>query len=156
MISDHGSNNVYKFVLDIVQCDLHLLSLLPKPRIVSGKDRIESDGRQRGFGLMVVKDALRKKVLWRKYVTHATTASYMEGVPWLKENGFKIYGTVIDGMRGLAQALRPSPVQLCQFHQMLTVRHYLTREARLGCIKGVAEPRKQYNQNGQGELCRCV
>lgn len=84
-----------------------------------------------GFGLMVIKDALRKKILWRKYVTHETIASYMEGVQWLKENGFWIYGVVIDGMRGLAQALRPCPVQLCQFHQMLTVRHYLTREPDL-------------------------
>lgn len=85
----------------------------------------------RGFGLMVIKDALRKRILWRKYVTHETIASYMEGVQWLKENGFRIYGVVIDGMRGLAQALSPYPVQLCQFHQMLTVRHYLTREPDL-------------------------
>lgn len=82
----------------------------------------------RGFGLMVIKDALRKKILWRKYVTHETIASYMEGVQWLKDNGFKIYGAVIDGLRGLAQALWPLPVQLCQFHQILTVRHYLTQE----------------------------
>lgn len=85
----------------------------------------------RSFGLMVIKDALRKRILWRKYVTHETIASYMEGVQWLRENGFKIYGAVIDGMRGLAQTLRPYPVQLCQFHQILTVRHYLTREPDL-------------------------
>ncbi|MBQ6912188.1 MAG: hypothetical protein IJQ35_08545, partial [Bacteroidales bacterium] len=46
---------------------------------------------------------------------------------WLKSNGFRIYGAVIDGMKGLAKALYPLPVQLCQFHQMLTVRHYLTQ-----------------------------
>lgn len=85
----------------------------------------------RGFGLMVIKDALRKRILWHKYVTHETVASYMEGVEWLKDNGFTIYGTAIDGMRGLAQALRPYPVQLCQFHQILTVRHYLTKEPEL-------------------------
>ena len=34
----------------------------------------------RGFGLMVIKDALRKKIIWRKYVKHETVASYMEGV----------------------------------------------------------------------------
>ena len=85
----------------------------------------------RGFGLMVIKDALRKKVLWRKYVNHETIASYMEGVDWLRDNGFKIYGAVIDGMRGLAQALWPVPVQLCQFHQILTVRHYLTQDPDL-------------------------
>ena len=85
----------------------------------------------RGFGLMVIKDALRKKILWRKYVNHETIASYMEGVDWLRANGFKIYGAVIDGMRGLAQALWPIPVQLCQFHQILTVRHYLTQDPDL-------------------------
>lgn len=41
------------------------------------------------------------------------------------------YGVIIDGMRGLTQALRPCPVQLCQFHQMLTVLHYLTQEPDL-------------------------
>ena len=85
----------------------------------------------RVFGLMVIKDALRKKIIWRKYVKHETVASYMEGVQWLEEHGFKIYGVVIDGLRGLAQALRPYPVQLCQFHQILTVRHYLTQEPEL-------------------------
>ena len=85
----------------------------------------------RNFGLMAIKDALRKKILWHKYVAHETIADYLEGVKWLKDNGFRIYGVVIDGMRGLAQALRPYPVQLCQFHQMLTVRRYLTREPDL-------------------------
>lgn len=85
----------------------------------------------RRFGLMIIRDALRGRVLWRKYVTHETIADYMEGVEWLKSNGFKIYGVVIDGMKGLAGALFPIPVQLCQFHQMLTVRHYLTQEPDL-------------------------
>ena len=71
----------------------------------------------RNFGLMVIKDALRKKILWWKYVTHETIADYVEGVRWLKYKGFRIYGAVIDGMRGFAQAL-PFPVQLCQFHQI--------------------------------------
>lgn len=85
----------------------------------------------RNFGLMAIKDALREKILWHKYVTHETIADYMDVVRWLKDNGFRIYGIVIDGMRGLAQALRPYPVQPCQFHQMLTVRHYLTQEPDL-------------------------
>ena len=80
------------------------------------------------FGLMVIRDATRGKVLWRKYVRHETIADYMEGVEWLKKQGFKIYGAVIDGMKGLAKALYPYPVQLCQFHQMLTVRKYITQD----------------------------
>lgn len=89
----------------------------------------------RNFGLMVIKDSLRKKILWRKYVAHETIADYLEGVQWLKDHGFKIYGVVIDGIRGLAQVLRPYPVQLCQFHQILAVRHYLTQEPELDASK---------------------
>lgn len=82
----------------------------------------------RRFGLMVIRDAVRGRVLWRKYVLHETIVDYLEGVDWLKSKGFKIYGVVIDGMKGLAKALYPLPVQLCQFHQMLIVRRYITQD----------------------------
>ena len=85
----------------------------------------------RHFGLMVIKDALRNKILWHKYVRNETIAQYIEGISWLKSQGFKIYGAVIDGMRGLAQALCPIPVQMCQFHQILIIRRYLTQEPDL-------------------------
>ena len=85
----------------------------------------------RKFGLMVIKDALRNKVLWHKYVYNETINQYMEGISWLESQGFKIYGIVIDGMRGLAQALYPIPVQMCQFHQILITRRYLTQEPDL-------------------------
>lgn len=80
---------------------------------------------------MVIKDALRNKILWHKYVRNETIAQYIEGISWLKSQGFKIYGAVIDGMRGLAQALYPTPVQMCQFHQILIIRRYLTQEPDL-------------------------
>lgn len=85
----------------------------------------------RNFGLMVIKDALRNKILWHKYVRNETISQYMEGISWLKSNGFRIYGAVIDGMRGLAQALYPIPVQMCQFHQILITRRNLTQEPEL-------------------------
>ena len=85
----------------------------------------------RNFGLMVIKDALRNKILWHKYVHNETISQYMEGISWLKSNGFRIYGAVIDGMRGLSQALYPIPVQMCQFHQILITRRYLTQEPEL-------------------------
>ena len=85
----------------------------------------------RHFGLMVIKDALRNKILWHKYVRNETIAQYIEGISWLKSQGFKIYGAVIDGMRGLAQTLYPIPVQMCQFHQILIIRRYLTQEPDL-------------------------
>ena len=79
----------------------------------------------RNFGLMVIKDAYRNKILWRKYVRYETIADYVEGVCWLREHHFTIYGIVIDGLRGLAEALRIYPIQHCQFHQMMTIRRYL-------------------------------
>ncbi len=82
----------------------------------------------RGFGLMLIKDALRNRILWRKYISHETVADYLEGVEWLETQNFKIYGIVCDGMRGLMQALRRYPVQMCQFHQMMIVRRYLTQD----------------------------
>ena len=91
------------------------------------------------FGLMVIRDATRGKVLWRKYVRHETIADYMEGVEWLKKQGFKIYGAVIDGMKGLAKALYPYPVQLCQFHQMLTVRKYITQDPDIEASKALLD-----------------
>lgn len=85
----------------------------------------------RHFGLMIIKDALRNKILWHKYVRNETIAQYIEGISWLKSQGFKIYGAVTDGMRGLAQALYPIPVQMCQFHQILIIRRFLTQEPDL-------------------------
>lgn len=85
----------------------------------------------RNFGLMVIKDSLRKRILWRKYVTHETIADYMEGVQWLESQGFVIYGIVMDGMRGLMQQLYRYPVQMCQFHQQMIVRRYLAEDPDL-------------------------
>lgn len=104
----------------------------------------------RNFGLMVIRDALRGKVLWRKYVTHETIADYIEGVRWLERHGFRIYGAVIDGLKGLAKALSPYPVQLCQFHQMLIVRRYITQDpeieasaALLDLVNGITKMDKE-------------
>ena len=93
----------------------------------------------RRFGLMVIRDAVRGRVLWRKYVTHETIADYLEGVDWLKSKGFRIYGVVIDGMKGLAKALYPLPVQLCQFHQILIVRRYITQDPDIEASKALLD-----------------
>ena len=85
----------------------------------------------RNFGLMVIRDAVRGKILWHKYVRHETIADYVEGVGWLEKNGFTVYGIVCDGLRGLFQALSRYPVQMCQVHQQRIVRTYLTRNPEL-------------------------
>ena len=75
----------------------------------------------RNFGLMVIKDSFRNKILWYKFVHHETVADYLEEIEWLRINGFKIYGIVCDGFGGLFQALRQYRVQMCQFHQIMIV-----------------------------------
>lgn len=85
----------------------------------------------RNFGLMVIKDTFRNKILWYKFVRHETVADYIEGIEWLRANGFKIYGIVCDGLGGLFQALRQYRVQMCQFHQIMIVRRYLTLSPEL-------------------------
>ena len=42
----------------------------------------------RRFGLMVIFDAIRKRVLWRKYVTNETIGGYMEGVECQEKNNW--------------------------------------------------------------------
>lgn len=85
----------------------------------------------RNYGLMVIKDALRNKILWHKYVKHETIADYMEGVEWLEKNDFTIYGVVCDGLRGLFSALSKYPVQMCQVYQQRIIRTYLTQNPEL-------------------------
>ena len=80
------------------------------------------------FGVVMLMDAYRKRLLWRKFIyRRETIADYMEGIYWLEENKFHIRGVVCDGLRGLAQALWPYKVQYCQFHQVKTVCDYLTK-----------------------------
>ena len=42
----------------------------------------------RSFGLMIIKDAFRNKVLWYKFVKNETVADYKEVIEWLREHKF--------------------------------------------------------------------
>ena len=82
----------------------------------------------RDFGVLLIVDAYRKRLLWRKFLDKKETiADYLEGIEWLRENNFIIRGIVCDGLRGLAQSLSQYKVQYCQFHQVKTVVEYLTK-----------------------------
>ena len=86
--------------------------------------------------MVVIKDARRPKILWRKYVTYETFADYFEGVQWLRDNGFKIYGVVCDGIMDLIKALSIRyPVQMFQFHLVMIVRRYLTQDPDLDAAR---------------------
>ena len=107
----------------------------------------------RNFGLLVIKDAFRNKILWYKFVRHESVADYVEGVGWLRENGFVIYGIVCDGMRGLLHELRTYKVQMCQFHQMMIVRRYLTNNPELPAARELLELTRGMTRTGKDRFC---
>lgn len=118
----------------------NLLGSMRHKRIIS-KDKdviVEMDATywDRHFGIIVIKDAYRNKVLWYKFIrSHERVADYIEGVDWLRAQGFKIHGAVCDGIKGLFDALYPIPVQMCQFHMISIVRRYLTNKPNLDAAK---------------------
>ena len=47
------------------------------------------------FGVVTIKDAHRKNVLWRKFIyRNERIADYLEGVKYLEDSGFEIKGVV--------------------------------------------------------------
>ena len=58
----------------------------------------------------------------------AILASWSLRILFLRSHGFIIHDIVCDGLRGLFQSLRQYKVQICQFHQIMIIRHYLTKK----------------------------
>jgi len=83
--------------------------------------------RNRQFGVMAFKDARSKQVLWYKFLNKKETIKdYLEGIAYI-EQYYTILGGVCDGLKGLIKALDRYPIQYCQFHQVKTIRFYLTQ-----------------------------
>lgn len=109
----------------------------------------------RKFGVVIIKDALRNKVLWYKFISgHEKVGDYTEGTDWLKGHGFRLWGAVCDGLKGLPAALSPCPVQMCQFHMVAIVRRYLTRNPDMEAAKDLLALIKTLTTRGQDEFMR--
>lgn len=85
----------------------------------------------REFGVLVLKDASTDANLLAGFVDCEKNAFYKEALNELEKNGCRILAAVCDGRKGLPEALGACPVQLCQFHQIATVRRLLTRKPKL-------------------------
>lgn len=86
----------------------------------------------RNFGVIVFKDSRTKHILWRKFISKKETLfDYQQGIQYLENNGFTIYGIVCDGLRGMFKMLSKYRVQLCVFHQYKAVERYLTKHPEL-------------------------
>lgn len=75
----------------------------------------------------VVRDWYTKKNIYFKHIRYETIADYSDAVEYLEQCRCIIDGIIVDGRRGIFQALFPQyPIQMCQFHQKKIVRKYLT------------------------------
>lgn len=86
---------------------------------------------RRGFGVMVVRDAWRKRTIARRYIEYETVQVFQELVEELLEKGWNIKGIVVDGRRGILESFPQIPTQMCQFHQIQIVTRYLTQRPKL-------------------------
>lgn len=82
------------------------------------------------FGVMAFKNTAGQHLYW-KYVKYETISAYVEGLNYIKAQGVHIRGIVCDGRKGLFEALKEYPVQMCQFHQIAIVTRYITRKPRV-------------------------
>jgi len=80
---------------------------------------------------MLFKDSYTGENLLKYYVKSETNALYIQGVNELISQGFEVVAIVCDGRKGLIQAFKGTPVQMCQFHQVAIIRRYITKNPKL-------------------------
>lgn len=85
----------------------------------------------RVFSAMVFRDNIQRKNLYWKFLKYETIHDYKTGIEHLENLGFKVKAITCDGRRGIFQAFKTIPVQMCQFHQVSIVIRYLTRRPKL-------------------------
>ena len=85
----------------------------------------------RGFGVMVFKDSLTGQILFKQYVKQETNKLYSFGIEEISRRGIKIQSIICDGRKGLFQLFGDILMQYCQFHQVKTIRTYLTKKPKM-------------------------
>jgi len=83
------------------------------------------------FGVTVFKGLVKKiNLLWR-FVTIETQETVIGGIEELRSKGWVILCLVVDGKNlSLGEKLN-IPVQMCQFHQLVIIKRYLTSDPKL-------------------------
>ena len=80
---------------------------------------------------MLFKDSYTGGNLLKYDVKSETNALYIQGVNELISQEFEVVAIVCDGRKGLIQAFKGIPVQMCQFHQVAIIRRYITKNPKL-------------------------
>lgn len=94
---------------------------------------------RRGVGMMVFRSqALPANLLWFR-IAYERIAHYVWGIEQLEEQGWTIQAVVIDGRKGVREALEGRfPVQMCHFHQVAIVTRNLTKHPKLTASQELA------------------
>jgi len=85
----------------------------------------------RGYAILVIRCPWLKKNIHFHEVRSETPEEYRKARHVLEQKGYRIEATVIDGKLGVSGIFHDIPVQLCQFHQIATVRRYLASRPKL-------------------------
>ena len=93
----------------------------------------------RKLGVMVFKDSLSGQILYKQYVKTETNKLYLAGVEEITKRGIKIQSIICDGRKGLLQLFGEIPIQMCNFHQVATIRRYLTKKPKMQASKELWE-----------------
>ena len=93
----------------------------------------------RTFGVMVFKDSISGQILYKQYVKQETNKLYLFGIEEISRRGIKIQSIICDGRKGLLQLFDDIPVQYCNFHQVATIRKYLTKNPKMQASKELWE-----------------
>ena len=83
------------------------------------------------FGVMVFKDSISGQILFKQYVKQETNNLYLFGVKEVARRGIKIQSIICDGRKGLLNLFDGIPIQMCNFHQVATIRRYLTKKPKM-------------------------
>ena len=83
------------------------------------------------FGVMVFKDSISGQILFKQYVKQETNNLYLFGVKEVARRGIKIQSIICDGRKGLLNLFDGIPIQMCNFHQVATIRRYLAKKPKM-------------------------
>lgn len=89
----------------------------------------------RGYGVLVVRCPRIKRNVHCHEVRTETPEEYLKARRRLESRGYIIEAAVIDGKRGVLGVFSDIPTQLCQFHQIATIRRYVTSRPKLNAGK---------------------
>ena len=89
----------------------------------------------RKFGVMVFKDSITGKILFKQYVQQESNFLYLTGINKIQSNGTKVQSIICDGRKGLFQLFGDTPIQMCNYHQAAIIRRYLTKNPKMQASK---------------------